>query len=125
FYLDGTHALAATLVLWIARHLEQASVRLAPGDEAHLGASSVSLPGLDGTIGDLWPWPETAPVGPRLAAEYFAFPEKLFFVDVRGLGRVDASRARETFELVLRFRRPPALPERLPPDALRLHCAPA
>src|SRR5690606_21083970 len=90
-----------------------------------LGADAASLPALDGTLGDLWPWAETAPIGPRLAAEYFTFPEKLFFVDVRGLERVPCERARETFDLVLRFRRPPPLPERLPGDALRLHCVPA
>ncbi|UJR78612.1 type VI secretion system baseplate subunit TssF [Sandaracinus amylolyticus] len=124
-FLHGTHALATTLLLWIARHLDQVSVRLAPGDEIHLGASAARLPALDGTIGDLWPWPETAPVGPRLAAEYFTFPEKFFFVDVHGLERVPAARARETLELSFRFRKPPALPERLPTDALRLHCVPA
>lgn len=125
FFLHGTHALASTLSLWMARHLAQLSVRLAPGDEIDLGARAVTLPALDGTIGDLWPWADTAPIGPRLAAEYFVFPEKLCFVDVRGLERAPHERARETIELVFRFRRPPALPERLPADALRLHCAPA
>ncbi|MDQ3032174.1 MAG: type VI secretion system baseplate subunit TssF [Myxococcota bacterium] len=125
FFLHGTHAMASTLLLWFARHLQQVSVRLAPGDEIDLGARAISLPALDGTIGDLWPWPETAPLGPRMAAEYFAFPEKFFFVDLRGLERVPAERARDTVELVFRFRRPPALPERLPTDVLRLHCAPA
>lgn len=125
FFLHGVQGLTSTLLLWIARHLEQVSIRLAPGDEIPLGTSSASLPGLDGTIGDLWPWPETAPVGPRLVAEYFTFPEKLCFVDVRGLERVPVERARDTLELVMRFRRPPPLPERLPSDAVRLHCVPA
>lgn len=125
FFLHGTHALASTLLLWFARHVQQVSVRLSSGDEIDLGGNAISLPALEGAIGDLWPWPETAPVGPRLAAEYFVFPEKFFFVDVRGLERIPHERVRETAELVLRFRRPPALPERLPTDALRLHCAPA
>lgn len=124
-YIHGTHALATTLLLWFARHLRGMSVCLSPELEIALGPKAVSFPAIDGTMGDLWPWPDTAPAGPRFAAEYFVFPEKFFFIDVHGLERIALDRVGASFELVFRFERPPALPERLPADALRLHCAPA
>lgn len=129
-FLHGNHALASMLLFWFARHIEQVVIRVAPGDEIALAKDAIRLPAIEAEMGDLWPWPETAPAGVRAIAEYFVLPERFFFVDVRGLERVPVDRLRtergeSALDLVFRFRSPPSLPERLPADALRLHCVPA
>lgn len=124
-FVSGTHALASTLMLWLARHVESVAIRLAPGEEVSLGRGAIRLPAIEGEMDGLWPWPETAPVGARAVTEYFVFPEQFLFADVRGLERVACDRVRGDVELVIRFRSPPPLPERVPADVLRLHCAPA
>lgn len=124
-FVSGTHALASTLLLWLARHVESVAIRIAPGEEVTLGRGAIRLPAIEGEMDDLWPWPDTAPVGARAITEYFVFPERFLFADVRGLERVSPERVRGDVELVIRFRDPPPLPERVPADVLRLHCGPA
>ncbi len=124
-YFHGTHALSTMLLLWFSRHLRSVGIGVSAGHEVALGPKAISFPAFDGSLGDLWPWPDTAPLGPRLVAEYFAFPEKFFFIDVQGLERISEEHIGATFEWIFRFERPPTLPERLPNDVMRLHCVPA
>jgi type VI secretion system protein ImpG len=122
-YLHGSHALASTLLLWLAKHLDRVAVR-SGGRETVLPTRAVTVPSLEAARW-LWPWPALSPDGVREIAETFALPQKHFFVEVSGLDTVPLEAQTDELQLVLRFRRPPPLAERLPPDAFRLHCVPA
>lgn len=121
-HLHGESATSTQLYLWFCRHLRGATL--------HVGERSMELSreqimpvgwARDDT---LVPWPAFSPHGVRTLVEYFTLPSKFLFVDVHGLDA--AQGCTETrFKLVFHFNAPPALPTRLPSDAVRLHCVPA
>ncbi|MEY4508362.1 MAG: hypothetical protein RLZZ450_484 [Pseudomonadota bacterium] len=121
-HLHGEHALTTQLYLWLARHLSGVSLRAADGRSVELGADSVRLPGF-GNHDSLLPWPAFSPHSARVLLEYVTLPSKFLFIDIVALDRA-AHVASSSFELVLRFQKPPPLPSRLPEHTLRLHCAP-
>ena len=120
-YVHGELPTAMTLFLWLCRFARE--VRVVAGDRrATLPASSIVPVGL-APESALLPWPSYAPEGLRLLQEYFTLPQKLLFVDLRGLdAALDV--AAERFEIAIQLERPPELPSRLARDGLRLHCAP-
>jgi type VI secretion system protein ImpG len=72
--------------------------------------------------------PQTLPglSGYRLLQEYFAFPQRFLFCDVRGVGPALARHAETEAELVLLFsRHDPALLQAVDAASLALHCVPA
>jgi type VI secretion system protein ImpG len=122
-FLHGEFPLAATLLLWFARHLRGVRLKALPGGATvELPASSVRLPGLGPEL-PLLPWPTLAPPGYRALQEYFTLPHKFLFVDVRGLDQAKAAAA-ERFEIAFLFDRPPELPARVGKDVLRTNCVP-
>lgn len=122
FQLHGELAVSAQMHLWLARHLSNVTLRAANGDCVELGPRAVQFPGF-GASDALLPWPAFSPHGARLLLEYFALPSKFLCCEITQLDRA-LHMASSSFELVLRFDRPPPLPARLPEDALRLHCVP-
>jgi len=123
FFIHGDLPLAASLLLWVARHLRGVQVRgLASGRVVRLGPQSVRVAGFDPEL-SLLPWPKFAPPGYRYLQEYFALPQKFLFFEVRGLDAVGAPE--ELFEIALQFERPPELPARIGKDTLRVNCVPA
>lgn len=121
-YLHGEHALTTQLLLWLARHLSSVSLRAPDGTCVELGADVVRLPGF-ANEDTLLPWPMFSPHSARLLLEYVTLPSKFLFFDIVALDRA-AHLASSSFELVLRFSKPPPLPSRLPEHTLRLHCVP-
>jgi type VI secretion system protein ImpG len=87
-----------------------------------LGPEAVATSGLEKGSG-LLPWPAHVPEGLARVQEYFTLPQKLLFLELRGLEPV-TGRLAEKFEIVFRFDRPLPLASRLPPDAVRLFCVP-
>ncbi len=122
-HLHGESPTVTQLYLWLCRHVASVSVRGAGQRAVELGRASVRPLGFD-RADTLFPWPAFSPHGVRAVLEYFTLPAKFLFVDLIDLDRA-AQLAGPSFELSLRFDRPPALPTRLPDDALRLHCVPA
>jgi type VI secretion system protein ImpG len=120
-FLHGPLPLTSTLACWVDQHLESVTYRSKLGEHALGRAARLIDPDDEPHL----PWPDAAPDGARVLVETFYFPERHLFVDLSGLDRVPVALRSESAELVLRFRRPPALPERLPEDAFRLHCVPA
>jgi type VI secretion system protein ImpG len=122
-FLHGDLPVTSTLLLWLLRYCRSVSLREAGGGRSvQLGTQAIVAP-MFAPEHALLPWPRRANDGYRLLVEYFTLPQKLLFVDVRGLDRA-ASLAGERFELCFEFERPPALPARLTKDAFKLHCAP-
>jgi type VI secretion system protein ImpG len=64
------------------------------------------------------------PDGLRLLQEYFTIPAKMLFVDLSGFDKLPAGSVGESFDVVLHFKEPPKLPERLTTDLFQLHCVP-
>jgi type VI secretion system protein ImpG len=120
-FLHGPLPLTSTLACWIDQHLEGVTYRTKAGEHT-LGLTAKLV---DPDDEPHLPWPDGSPDGARILVESFYFPERHLFVDVSGLDTVPAALRSESAELVLRFRRPPALPERVPEDCVRLHCVPA
>ena len=122
-HLHGELATTSQLYLWLVRHLSSVSVHAPGGRTVELGARCVRPVGLD-EHDALVPWPSFSPLGPRLLLEQFTLQAKFLFVDIVDLDRA-ADLEGNSFELVFRFAKPPALPARLAQDAVRLHCVPA
>lgn len=123
-HVHGEPAMASTLYLWFARHLEDVVVAGASAKSApiRLGRAAVRLSGLSSSY-PLFPWPRLAPAGYQRLAELFVLPAKFLFFDVVGLDRASAV-AEESFHITFEFSRPPELPARPERDSLRLYCTP-
>jgi type VI secretion system protein ImpG len=122
FYVQGELPFAATLLLWMARHLKEVEVKSAKG-AVKLAPASVRVVGFEPSFA-LLPWPRFAPAGYRPLQEFFALPQKFLFFEVRDL-QAAASVVDERFEIVFRAERPPELPARVSKDALHVNCVPA
>lgn len=120
-FLHGPLPLTSTLACWIDQSLESVTYRTKAGEHSLGRGARLIDPDLEPHL----PWPDAAPDGARVLVETFYFPERHLFVDLAGLETVPLALRSESAELVLRFRLPPALPERLPEDTFRLHCVPA
>ena len=114
-------AQAATLFLWLTRHLTGLTVRTAAGAVHRLPARALAplAPGPH----PVYPWPDTAPAGHRALLELFTIPERFLFVELTGLHALGLDDP--GFTLRLELERPPPLPAALTPTSFRLHCTPA
>jgi type VI secretion system protein ImpG len=103
FYLDGESGLVNILyeLLFsrvnriLVRDLTEGS-RLAP---ISLPASALSAVGFGPDEG-LFPYPSSSFAGHRLLLEYFAFPEKFFFIDLAGLDQAGAAGFKDALEII-------------------------
>ena len=120
-FLDGPLGLASTVLYWMAQHLSE--IQLEVGGKASCLTRAVELPGVRDSL-RLLPWPEIVPEGLCLVQEYFTMLSKLLFVDIPGFDRLPEGTLGQGFDLLLHFRDPPKLPERLTSDLFRPHCVP-
>jgi type VI secretion system protein ImpG len=132
-YLNAEPNVAATLYELLCCNCTRILLRSAgPG----VGADPVSLPadalrpvGFEPDEGML-PVPRRSFVGYRLLTEYFAFPEKFFFLDLTGLERLREADFGDTLEVVFLisgFERPERrslLEGAVGRDTIRLDCTP-
>jgi type VI secretion system protein ImpG len=122
-FLHGPLGVTSTVFLWFARYLREVTYRNADGTTIPLGKDSIRFAGLEDDL-PLLPWPRLSPDGVRLLQEYFTLPQKLLFMEVKGLDRLDPEAGQDRFDLLFRFERPPKLPERIDRDMFRIHCVP-
>lgn len=115
FYLSGEGAAVHTLYEFLFLNALSISIRALPARE---GSPQVSLPlsaleqvGFTSSEGTL-PYSDRSFLGYRLLQEYFSFPEKFFFVDLKGLDRVSRSGFGSAFEICI-FLKQPGEPHRL------------
>jgi type VI secretion system protein ImpG len=119
FFLHAPLAIASQIAHAIDRHLVRVELRTS------VGVTRLSAALVDPDREPHLPWPPRAPEAGRHLLEHAYFPERHLFFDVTGLERVPTSHRAERFEIALAFDRLAALPDRIAPDALRLHCVPA
>ncbi len=116
----GLHALLATSCLGLA-------LADGPGDPTPtlIGPHHLRAAGFERDEAAL-PWPRRAFDGNRLLTEYFAFPEKVLYIDIDGLEARTLLQRSNTMELfVYLSQAEPQLERIVAADTLALHCTPA
>ena len=134
FFLDGESALVHTVYELLCCNLLQVVVRDAtPGSRVPpvtLPPGSLRPVGFESDEGML-PYPRRSFVGYRVLQEYFAFPEKFFFLELSGLRKAWASGVKRTAEVIFvlsRFEgdeRRQRLETGVSASTFRLGCTPA
>jgi type VI secretion system protein ImpG len=133
FYLNGESAAVHTLYEFLFLNSLGVSIRALPATEgaAHaiLPASCLTQVGFTTAEGIL-PYSDRSFLGYRLLQEYFSFPEKFFFVDLKGLDRLPKSGFGTAFEICIFLKQPEerhrliALEQSVGADTFQLGCAP-
>ncbi|KAA6461937.1 type VI secretion system baseplate subunit TssF [Acidobacteria bacterium AB60] len=103
FYLDGESGLVNILYELLFSRLNRIQVRdLTPGSRlspVFLPASALKAVGFGPDEG-MVAYPSSSFAGHRLLLEYFAFPEKFFFIDLTGLETVAAAGFKDGIEVI-------------------------
>src|SRR5215472_15907702 len=103
FYLDGESGLVNILYEVLFSRLNRIQVRdLTPGSKLSpitLPATALNAVGFGPNEG-MVPYPSSSFAGHRLLMEYFAFPEKFFFVDLCGLEAVSQAGFKDAIEVI-------------------------
>ncbi len=132
FYLDGDLSLTTSLHEVLDNNCHEVLVR----DSADPGRPPVVLPGSSlvpvglGEDEGMLPLPRSSFLGYRVIQEFFTFPWKFLFLDLKGLGALKGSDFGSSIEIVFLFRsfpdpdRQEALERGVTRDTVRLGCTP-
>jgi len=103
FYLDGESSVVNTIYELLFSRLNRIQIRdLTAGSRLApitLPASSLHAVGFEPDE-SMVPSPASAFAGHRLLMEYFAFPEKFFFIDLSGLERIAEAGFKDSIEII-------------------------
>lgn len=127
-FLHGDLAVTTDLWLWLLRYCRGVQVRRLDGEgegegpTIELGSDAVAPAGLDPGLA-LLPWPSNGLQGARLLQEFYALPEKLLFLDIRGLDAAQAA-AGQRFEIAFQLTKPMELQGPIDEATFRLNCVP-
>jgi type VI secretion system protein ImpG len=125
FHLGGSDYSALTLGLWLHRYLKMVKIRdRATGNEIALGKDCVRQVGLQKSE-EVLPYPDNSFVGYRLLQEFYAFPQKYYFVDLLNIPTAHLGQDATQFEVVFEFERPLPPDVRIGKQSFLLHCVPA
>jgi len=132
-YLHGAESLKYTLLLFLLQHvssLEIRELRDKNADFTQVDPFTISVPGLtdtddsDSAKEELLPYARQSFKGFRLLQEYLAFPERFFFVDLKGLDKFPASDEGKAFEVAVVFNKKLATEYYPTVKNIYLHCTP-
>jgi type VI secretion system protein ImpG len=133
FYLNGESAAVHTLYEFLFLNSMRVAIRATPvrDGSAHavLPASSLQQVGFATSEGIL-PYSDRSFLGYRLLQEYFSFPEKFFFVDLKGLDSLPKNGLGAAFEILIFLKQPDqphrliALEQSVGADTFQLGCTP-
>jgi type VI secretion system protein ImpG len=115
FYLTGESAGVHTLYEFLLLKSLRVAIRALPAKEgaAHAVLPATSLEQVGFTTAEgILPYSDRSFLGYRLLQEYFSFPEKFLFVDLKGLDCLSKSRFGAAFEILV-FLKQPEEPHRL------------
>jgi type VI secretion system protein ImpG len=127
FYLSGESGFVGRLYEALLGHCYRLELRAPDGAPGR--APLVLPPGSLAEVGfgsdeGMLPYSHRSFLGYRLLQEYFQFPEKFFFLDVRHLTALRATRFGNEALLVFFLDEVPQLEQPIRPDHFRLGCAP-
>ena len=124
-HLHADASTASTMHLFFTRHVTHVTCSADDGASTSMrGQEWVQPSGLEAHEG-LLPYEPATFDGFRLLQEYLCFRRKFWFVDLKGLSRLEASDDAAAFEVEIFFDRPYPEERRFERDNIRLHCAPA
>jgi type VI secretion system protein ImpG len=132
-YLHGAESIKYPLLHFFGKNVQNIEVREVQGvtsNSAAMDGCKVSIPAFNDAItadrinGELLPYSRQSFKGYRLLQEYFAFPERFFFVDIEGLDSFTASDEGSAFDVIVRFDRRLLLDLRPTVKNILLHCVP-
>ncbi len=124
-HLHADASTASTMHLFFTRHVTHVTCSADDGASTSMrGQGWVQPSGLEAHEG-LLPYEPATFDGFRLLQEYLCFRRKFWFVDLKGLSRLEASDDAAAFEVEIFFDRPYPEERRFERDNIRLHCAPA
>ena len=134
FYLNGESAAVHTLYEFLFLNSLRVAIRALPAREGEaqglLPSNSLQQVGFTTAEGIL-PYSDRSFLGYRLLQEYFSFPEKFFFVDLKGLDHLPKSGFGAVFEILIYLKQPDqphrliALEQSVGADTFQLGCTPA
>jgi type VI secretion system protein ImpG len=132
FYLHGESGLIHNLYELVCNQCAGIVVRdpASRQRQIRLPADALRPVGFDPQEEGVLPYPRRSFLGYRLLQEYFAFPEKFFFLDLGGLEQLGAAGFRDRAEILLlisrfeRADRQQALEVGVSAKTLRLNCCP-
>lgn len=122
-YLHGELSNATQLFLSLMKHCQGVSLRDKSGVERLRLRADALVASAFHDSSMLFPWPTLVPTGFARLQEYFTLPQKLLFIEVRGLERAPALAA-DGFELVFLLDELPSIAGTLSAENFRLCCAP-
>lgn len=127
-FLAGEPGVTSALYLLLARHVSEVTLQSVAGGRTLsttiLPPGSVSMAGFDDDEA-LIPYPSQSFPGYRLIQEYFAFPQKFLFVDIKNLERLADLGGEDLFDVVIRLAEAPRTALRIGPENFLLGCTPA
>jgi type VI secretion system protein ImpG len=124
FFLSGESQLAHRLYEIVFGHCMGVELRRPGGPPIALGPSSLAEVGFEKDEGML-PYSSRSFLGYRLIQEYFHFPEKFLFFDIKGLSALRKGGFDTEASLVLLLDEPPRLDQKVEVQNFRLACTPA
>lgn len=113
-YINGSYGIKFNLLLYLTKYVKSISVRENEGenkDFQEIKSFNIRIPELmsesdgDETESALIPYAQQSFKGYRILQEYFAFPERFFFIEIEGLNAFEASKEGYPFEIKLNFNR--------------------
>ena len=133
FYLNGESAAVHTLYEFLFLNTLRIAVRALPAREG--SAQAILPPGSLQPVGftsaeGILPYSDRSFLGYRLLQEYFSFPEKFFFVDLKGLDHLPKRGFGSAFEILIFLKQPDqphrlvALEQSVGGDTFQLGCTP-
>lgn len=133
FLLHGSDFVRYTLLRFFTEHVSGIAVRELTEEKTNfqdIVPFRIGIPGVSDSLPDdpedfaIIPYAKQAFSGYRLLQEYFAFPDRFFFIAVEGLDSFQASGEEFPFEIKFTFKR--KLSPECKPTAknILLHCAP-
>jgi len=126
FFLRGASNISLPLYELLCRNVVGVALADGPNDPTPVlvGADAIEPVGFAADEA-LFPWPARSFTGFRLLSEYFAFPEKLLFLDFNGLEAKTLISSGNRMEIFVYFDRAiPELERAVGHDALVLGCTP-
>ncbi|MCH8034113.1 MAG: type VI secretion system baseplate subunit TssF [Bacteroidetes bacterium] len=132
-YLHGSASIKYNLHLFLTNYITSISIREISGvktEHQQIENFSIGIPELSLNIESpeddhsILPYSKQTFSGFRLLQEYFSFPEKFFFVDIKGLESFDGSGDANAFEIKIDFDRKLAKEKQPSLKNILLHCTP-
>ena len=132
-YLHGAESIKYNLLLYLTRYVESIQMRELDRKDTsftRLDSFEIHIPGLTDFLEspdsdqDMLPYARQSFKGYRLLQEYFAFPERFFFIDIKGLNAFTAGSDGHPFEIALVFDRKLSTEYFPTTKNILIHCTP-